>query len=257
MSRPFSRARIHRAAAGDRPAAGGHARGESEHEPGGDHPRGDDLGWVDEAARERLLAVLQQRGIDDARVLEAMAAVPRQFFVPEAHRAHAWDDTPLPIGHEQTISQPYIVALMAQALQLRADDRVLEVGGGCGYAAAVLGRLAGEVWSVERLQALCDSARDRLRRLGCDNVHMLCGDGSVGHAAAAPYDAIVVAAGGPEIPHALKAQLAQGGRLVMPVGSERTQQSLIRVTRLGNDAYEVEHLTEVRFVPLIGEQGWH
>lgn len=204
--------------------------------------------------RERQLVA---RGIRNPAVLEAMMQVPRERFVPDEHRDLAYADTPLPIGHGQTISQPYIVALMIEALQPGPTDRVLEIGGGSGYAAAVLGRVVGQVVSVERLAPLCEQAGSVLKALGYDNVSVVCADGTVGWTGAAPYEGILVAAGGPEIPRALKAQLVVGGRLVIPVGSERNQQTLIRVTRTGNDEYEVEHLTEVRFVPLIGAEGWH
>jgi protein-L-isoaspartate(D-aspartate) O-methyltransferase len=204
--------------------------------------------------RERQLVA---RGIRNPGVLDAMMQVPRERFVPDEHRDLAYADTPLPIGHGQTISQPYIVALMIEALEPGPDDKVLEIGGGSGYAAAVLSRVVGHVVSVERLAPLCERARRVLHELGYDNVSVVCADGTVGWADAAPYDGILVAAGGPEIPRALKAQLAIGGRLVIPVGSERNQQTLIRVTRTGDDEYEVEHLSEVRFVPLIGAEGWH
>ena len=254
MSHPSRPSTRRRAPIGDRHGAGGAGRA---HDAAGARDDGADEGeWVDAGAREHMLQTLRNRGIADPRVLQAMAEVPRHRFVPEAWRPRAFDDCPLPIGHDQTISQPYVVALMVEALRLAPTDTVLEIGGGCGYAAAVLSHVAREVWSIERLDPLCSEARARLEDLGVDNVHMLCADGSLGHAEHAPYDAIVVAAGGPEIPEALKGQLAEGGRLVMPVGSERNQQSLIRVTRMGEDAYEVEHLTEVRFVPLIGAQGW-
>ena len=199
---------------------------------------------------------LKARGIHEPAVLRAMLEVPRERFVPDEHRALAYADSPLPIGHGQTISQPYIVALMIEALAPEPGDRVLEIGGGSGYAAAVLSRVVAQVHTVERLAPLCERAEQVLRELGYRNVEVVCADGTLGWAGAAPYDGILVAAGGPEIPRSLKAQLAQGGRLVMPIGAERTQQSLIRVTRTGEDEFEVEHLTEVRFVPLIGTEGW-
>jgi len=203
--------------------------------------------------RDRQLVA---RGIHDPAVLQAMVDVPRERFVPDEHSALAYADTPLPIGHGQTISQPYIVALMIEALEPGPDDRVLEIGGGSGYAAAVLSRVVKQVYTVERLQPLCERAERVLRELDYRNVEVVCADGTIGWPEAAPYDGILVAAGGPDIPRSLKAQLAPGGRLVIPVGAERTQQSLIRVTRTAEDEYEVEHLTEVRFVPLIGSEGW-
>ncbi len=165
-------------------------------------------------------------------------------------------NAPLPIGSDQTISQPYIVALMAEALELAPGDRVLEIGAGSGYAAAVLSRLAQDVYTVERLENLADSARSRLKRLGFDNVHVLYGDGTRGWPAEAPFDAIVVAAGGPQIPPALLQQLGIGGRLVIPVGQLRHEQRLIRVIRRGTEKFEQEDLGGVWFVPLIGEAGW-
>jgi protein-L-isoaspartate(D-aspartate) O-methyltransferase len=195
------------------------------------------------------------RGVRDERVLEAMRTVPREAFVPEPLAEQAHDDTPLPIGAEQTISQPYIVALMAEALEIRPGDRVLEVGAGSGYAAAVLARLAGEVYAVERHESLAREARERLAGLGIQNVQVAHGDGTLGWAEHAPYDAIAVAAGGPEVPPALLEQLAVGGRLVIPIGPEPRTQELVRVRRQGGRTVR-EDLGPVRFVPLIGAQGW-
>jgi protein-L-isoaspartate(D-aspartate) O-methyltransferase len=195
------------------------------------------------------------RGMRDGRVLAAMRAVPRHRFVPAGMSDSAYDDCPLPIGEGQTISQPYIVALMAEALDLTPTDRVLEIGTGSGYAAAVLGQLAAEVWSVERIDVLAERARHVLRELGCLNVHVVVGDGTLGWPAAAPFDAIVVTAGGPRVPEALLAQLTDGGRLVMPVGGSPLAQTLVRVTHTV-DADVEDHLGGVCFVPLLGEQGW-
>jgi protein-L-isoaspartate(D-aspartate) O-methyltransferase len=206
--------------------------------------------------RDRMVQLqLAGRGIKDRRLLEAFRSVPREDFVPTELTEFAFNDTPLPIGDGQTISQPYIVAMTIAALGLRGRERVLEVGTGSGYAAAVLSRLAKEVYTVERLASLADSARERLARLGYDNVQVLCGDGTLGWGAHAPYDAIAVAAGGPEVPKALLEQLAPGGRLVIPVGADESSQVLTLVTR---DAagFHSKPLSEVRFVPLIGEQGW-
>ncbi|HET6604212.1 MAG TPA: protein-L-isoaspartate(D-aspartate) O-methyltransferase [Xanthomonadaceae bacterium] len=207
--------------------------------------------------RERMVErQLAARDIDDERVLEAMRTVPRESFVPTSYQSSAYDDSPLPIGHGQTISQPYIVALMIQALKPRPQDRVLEIGGGSGYAAAVLGRVVDRVYTVERIDALCERARAVVAELGYDNVEMICGDGTLGWPAAAPYDGIVVAAGGPDVPRSLKAQLAPGGRLVIPIGRDPGWQTLVRVTRRGEDEFATEDIADVRFVPLIGEEGW-
>jgi protein-L-isoaspartate(D-aspartate) O-methyltransferase len=198
---------------------------------------------------------LESRGIADPRVLETFRSVAREDFLPERLREFAYDDSPLPIENEQTISQPYIVALTAEALNLRGDERVLEVGTGSGYAAAVLSRLAAEVYTVERIAGLAESATERLERLGYANVHVHAGDGTLGWAEHAPYDAIAVAAGGPQVPEALLSQLKLGGRLVVPVGPD-SEQMLVRVTRTGQHDFHREELTSVRFVPLIGTQGW-
>jgi protein-L-isoaspartate(D-aspartate) O-methyltransferase len=202
---------------------------------------------------ERQIAA---RGIAEPRVLAAMKRVPREAFLPEEMAEFAYDDTPLAIEAGQTISQPFIVALMCEALEIGPADRVLEVGTGSGYAAAVLGELAGEVFTVERHAVLADVATRRLAALGYDNVHVLRGDGSRGWPEHAPYDAIVVAAGGPSVPRPLLEQLAVDGRLVIPVGEEVHLQELVRVRRRSTDDYATEHLGGVRFVPLVGEHGW-
>jgi protein-L-isoaspartate(D-aspartate) O-methyltransferase len=199
---------------------------------------------------------LERRGIRDPLVLEAMRSVPREAFVPPDLADEAYADGPLPIGEGQTISQPYIVALMVEALELRRGERVLEIGAGSGYAAAVLAEIAAEVYTVERHAPLAREARERLRALGYENVQLRVGDGSRGWPEHAPYDAIVVAAGAPEVPEALKEQLAVGGRLVIPVGQGRTLQELLRLRRLSETEYQREELGGVRFVPLVGEQGW-
>ncbi len=207
------------------------------------------------AQRQRLVRGLASRGaVFDPRVLSALGNVPRHAFVPEGLAEHAYDDVPLPIGNGQTISQPYIVALMLQALGLSGRERVLEVGTGSGYAAAVLSRLAGEVHTVERIEALAHSAATKLAELGFANVHVHHSDGTLGWKRDAPYDAIVVAAGGPTVPPALLDQLVDGGRLVIPVGGT-TEQMLVRVRRSG-ERFEREELEDVRFVPLIGAAGW-
>jgi len=205
-----------------------------------------------EEDRARMVEVqLARRGIDDPRVIAAFRKVPREAFVPDSLVEFAYDDRPLAIGYEQTISQPYIVAIMAQALGLRAHQRILDVGTGSGYAAAILSCLAKEVWSVERIPSLAESAKARLLRLGFDNVRIRCGDGCLGWSEHAPYDAIAVAAGGVTAPPALLAQLAIHGRLVIPVGPQRSEQVLMCITRDGETSYRHASLGRVRFVPLI------
>ena len=199
---------------------------------------------------------VESRGIRDPAVLQAMLEVPREAFVPEDEVEFAYRDSPLPIAAGQTISQPYIVALMAAALELEPNDRVLEVGTGSGYAAAVLSRITREVYTIERHAELAERAGQVLESLGYDNVHVLHGDGTKGWPEHAPYDGIVVAAGGPEVPEALLAQLAVGGRLVIPIGPTPRLQELVRITRVGEDEYSRENLGGVRFVPLIGAEGW-
>jgi protein-L-isoaspartate(D-aspartate) O-methyltransferase len=196
------------------------------------------------------------RGVRDLRVLEAMRTVPREAFVSEHLAESAYDDSPLPIAEEQTISQPYIVALMAEALEIQPEDKVLEIGAGSGYAAAVLSRLGREVHAVERHESLAREAGERLERLGYSNVHVHHGDGTLGWPEHGPYDAIVVAAGGPEVPPALLDQLAEGGRLVIPIGPDPRNQDLVRVRRRAEGGTVRELLGSVRFVPLIGAQGW-
>lgn len=176
--------------------------------------------------------------------------------MPERLAELAYDDTALPIEEEQTISQPYIVALMAEVLEVQPGQRVLEVGAGSGYAAAVLSRIADEVYAIERHAALAELAQERMRRLGYDNVHIRQGDGTLGWPEHAPYDAIAVAAGGPDVPPALQQQLAVGGRLVIPVGTDPRLQDLVRIRRVAPDRFEQENLGGVRFVPLVGAQGW-
>lgn len=199
---------------------------------------------------------IEGRGIDDPAVLRAMRLVPRERFVLEPYRPYAYDDTPLPIPANQTISQPYIVAYMIAQLHLSASDRVLEIGAGSGYAAAVMSRIAVAVYSVERHAGLADYARQRLAELGYENVWVRHGDGTLGWPDHAPYDAIIVAAGGPAVPETLRGQLAPGGRLIMPIGRSRRQQTLILLTRHADGRIAEEMLVPVAFVPLIGDEGW-
>lgn len=199
---------------------------------------------------------IKRRGIRDAALLDAMREVPREAFVPEQYRTAAYDDAPLPIPAEQTISQPYVVALMIRALDLTPEARVLEIGSGSGYASAILSRMVREVHAVERHKVLADYARERLQKLGYSNVHVHHADGSKGWPDAAPYDGILVSASGPRIPPVLEQQLAIGGNLVMPLGRARGLQTLVRITRVSEDDFRERDMGGVRFVPLIGEEGW-
>jgi protein-L-isoaspartate(D-aspartate) O-methyltransferase len=212
---------------------------------------------MSEAARLAMVrGQIEARGIRDPSVLRAMREVPREAFVPPDQAEFAYHDSPLPIAEGQTISQPYIVALMAAALEIEPGDRLLEIGTGSGYAAAVLSRMAKEVFTIERHGALAEGARRALESLGYDNVHVLHADGTRGWPDHAPYDAIVVAAGGPEVPRALLDQLAVGGRVVIPVGPTPRLQELVRVTRVSESEFARENLGGVRFVPLVGAEGW-
>ncbi|MFZ5690311.1 MAG: protein-L-isoaspartate(D-aspartate) O-methyltransferase [Pseudomonadota bacterium] len=209
------------------------------------------------AQREEMVErAIRSRGVRSKLVLDAMRAVPREDFLPAHLREFAYEDSPLPIEAEQTISQPYIVAFMIEALNLKGGERVLEIGAGSGYAAAVLSKIAGEVYTVERIGQLAEKAAARLADLGYSNVHVLHGDGTKGWPEHMPYDAIVVAAGGPKVPDALKLQLKIGGRLVIPVGTDPTVQELVRITRVSEQDFMREDLADVRFVPLVGEEGW-
>ncbi len=209
------------------------------------------------SARNRMLeAHLAGRGVRDRNVLEAMRSVPREAFVQPGYEEFAYDDGPLPIGEGQTISQPYIVAMMIEAAEVKPGDRVLEVGAGSGYASAVMSRIADRVYAIERHPALGAAAREKIERLGYDNIELRIGDGTLGWHEAAPFDAILVAAGGPQVPQALKDQLTTGGRLVMPVGEVQSAQSLRKLTRKGWDDWDEEDIGTVAFVPLIGAQGW-
>src|SRR6202795_1372777 len=197
---------------------------------------------------------LRRRGITDAAVLAAMESVPRHEFVPREFREKSYDDVSLPIGDGQTISQPYIVAAMTAALHTRPSDRVLEIGTGCGYQAAILSRLAREVFGVERRPELALSASARLARLGYANVHVHCGDGTFGMPALAPFDAILVAAAAPAIPQPLLAQLAEGGRMIVPVGDAEHQE--LQLIEKRDKSVRTTTLEGCRFVPLVGYHGW-
>jgi len=210
-----------------------------------------------ERKRDRMVATqIESRGIRTPRTLAAMRAIPRERFLPAELEDSAYLDAPLPIDEGQTISQPFIVALMIDALQIGPRDRALEIGAGSGYAAAVLGELAAEVWAIERHETLARAATRRMRELGCDNVHVLCADGTLGLENQAPFDAILVSAGGPAVPGPLARQLAIGGRLIMPIGEATGEQTLVRIRRIAEHAFEEETLGPVRFVPLVGGRGW-
>jgi len=199
---------------------------------------------------------IEARGVQDTQVLQAMRTVRREAFVPDDMRELSYRDSPLPIGSGQTISQPYIVGYMIEALQLQGGEKVLEIGGGSGYAAAVLAEIAQQVYTVERIDTLAEMAAKNLAQQGYDKVTVISGDGTTGWETVAPFDAILVSAGAPSIPESLKNQLAIGGRMVVPVGSHQNIQALIRITRRTHEQFDHEKLADVRFVPLIGEQGW-
>ena len=205
------------------------------------------------AARASLIKQISSE-IKDKRVLDAMSRIPRELFVPEERRYLAYEDKPLPIGHNQTISQPYIIALMTEALDLKQTDKVLEIGTGSGYQTAILAEIAGEVISVERIPSLAKSATKLLDRLGYKNVKIYLAEKSLGRLQDSPYDAIMVTAGAPRIPDGLVSQMAIGGRMVIPVGS-RYMQELCKITRYPKKT-DVKNLGGCRFVSLIGEDAW-
>ncbi len=224
--------------------------------PASKEDRSDELKSFAALRKEMVERNIAARGVCDELVLDAMRKVPRELFLPKRLREFAYEDSPLPIAGEQTISQPYIVAFMAEALMLKGGEKILEIGAGSGYAAAVLSEIAANVYTVERLGSLADQAAATLAELGYDNVHVLHGDGTKGWPEHAPYDAIVVAAGGPQVPESLKEQLKIGGRLVIPIGADQRTQELVRVVRVSKNEYRSEDIADVRFVPLIGEEGW-
>jgi protein-L-isoaspartate(D-aspartate) O-methyltransferase len=222
------------------------------------HPFRPEWTLTDSALRREAMVEQQiaSRGIGSKLVLDAIRHVPREAFLPAHLREFAYEDSALPIDANQTISQPYIVALMTEALDLRGNEKVLEIGTGSGYAAAILAEIAREVYTIERIGQLAERAASIVADLGYDNVHVKHADGTKGWIEQSPFDAIVVAAGGPGVPAALKSQLKIGGRLVIPVGSDPRIQELVRVTRLSETEFKQEDLADVRFVPLIGKEGW-
>lgn len=207
------------------------------------------------ARRRMVQEQVIARGVSDQRVIDAMLRVPRHLFVPEALAAQAYSDFPLPIGERQTISQPYMVGVMSEALQLKGGEKVLEIGTGSGYQAAVLALLARQVFSLERIPLLARQARRILDNCGFARVNVRVTDGTFGWEDEAPFDGIMVTAGAPAIPQPYRTQLAIGGRLVIPVG-DRTTQTLVRVTRLSEKNFREERLFGCRFVPLVGDHGW-
>ena len=212
-----------------------------------------DLGALRTRTVQRHIAA---RGIDDRLLLEAFRRVPREAFVPAGLAAHAYADGPLPIGFGQTISQPYIVALTVSAAAIKPGDKVLEIGAGSGYAAAIIGQIAAEVISIERHPELARLAALRVAKLGYDNVRVVEGDGTLGCPAESPFDSIVAAASGSHVPQILIEQLKIGGRIVMPLGEPGAIQQLVKVTKLIDGRLDEERLGAVRFVPLIGEHGF-
>ena len=207
-----------------------------------------------ERERQELVDNLSEKGINDIYVLKAIGEVERQKFIPKAIRYHAYKDVALPIGHGQTISQPYTVAFMTQALNLKPSSKVLEIGTGSGYQAAILDKMGMKVFSIERNFDIYVKAQKLLENLGI-RAHVKCGDGTIGWEEYAPYDGIIVTAGSPSIPVSLKKQLAVGGKLVIPVGNKNSQKLKI-ISKLDNDEFQVLDVPEFSFVPLIGREGW-
>jgi len=210
----------------------------------------------DHVLRKRMIEEqIKRRGVKDPATLNAMSIVPRHEFVPSLLKANAYEDTPLPIGLGQTISQPYIVALMTQCAELKPEDSVLEIGTGSGYAAAVLSRIVNQVYTVERIDDLVERSKARYKELGYHNIEVKSGDGTRGWPEMGPFDAVIVTAGAPIIPNSLKEQLKPGGRLIIPVGDAFSQQ-LLRIRKDNDNHFSEETMELVRFVPLIGEEGW-
>lgn len=210
-----------------------------------------------EIPRERMVRLLKEHyKISDERVLQAMREVPRHFFVPDALKAQAYKDNALPIAAKQTISQPFIVARMTELLELNNQSKVLEIGAGSGYQTAILSKLVYKVYAIERVPQLAQEAHERFQKLGIKNVNLRCGDGSLGWETFAPFDGILVAAGGPVMPEPLLYQLKIGGRLVIPIGEDQQSQRLIRATRTTEGNFQIEDFGACSFVPLIGEHGW-
>ncbi|WP_082072823.1 protein-L-isoaspartate(D-aspartate) O-methyltransferase [Hyphomicrobium sp. 99] len=210
----------------------------------------------DEKRRQFVETQIEGRGVRDSLVLDAMRTVRREMFVPHEFAAEAYDDAPLPIGSSQTISQPYIVAFMIEALGLRGGEKVLEIGAGSGYAAAVLAQIASEVFTIESIGELASRANQNLANAGYGHVHVRHADGTQGWQQEAPFDAILVSAGAPDVPATLLHQLKVGGRMVVPIGDNLRSQELVRITRTGDEDFEQEDIADVRFVPLIGKEGW-
>ncbi len=206
--------------------------------------------------RERMIQLLREHyKIADERILQAMREIPRHSFVPDALKSQAYKDNALPIASKQTISQPFIVARMTELLELNSQAKVLEIGAGSGYQTAILSKLAGKIYAIERVPILVNEARGKLEKLKVENVELICADGTLGWQQNAPFDAILVAAGSPKIPEPLLHQLKIGGRLVLPIGENRQEQKLIRVVR-GTRGFRTEDFGRCAFVPLIGEHGW-
>lgn len=208
------------------------------------------VGFTSSRTRDRLISQLQEKGISDAAVLRAIREVPRHLFIDKALETKAYDDDALPIGHKQTISQPYIVALMTEAVMRAAPQKVLEIGTGSGYQTAVLAQLVPQIYTVERIRGLIHSARDRFSEMGILNVEMKLDDGHVGWEEKAPYDAIIVTAAPERVPTRLFNQLAMGGRMVVPVGAERGDQKLLELVRT-EEGFDTHELCDVRFVPML------
>lgn len=208
--------------------------------------------------RRQLRELIQKKGIDDQRILDAIESIPRHFFLPPEFESHAYEDKAFPIAAGQTISQPYTVAYQTRLLKVNKADKILEIGTGSGYQAAVLCLCGAQVYSIERHKELSDTAAKTLRSIGLeDKIRLFVGDGTKGLSQFAPYDAIIVTAGAPSVPKALVAQLKVGGRLVIPVGKSHEVQRMVRITKLSEDDIQTEAFDDFSFVPLVGENGWN